>query len=152
MEVEDPDHYLHVFTDEELTDILKNPDDWRPRDVDAAKKILIQRGIAVDQINPNKGNHPDFTNGPQPASPVLIIAGYISAIFAGVTAVIIGLYISYRKKTLPSGERIFAYIKSDRQQGMYIFLLGIAAIVVTICLRMFMLKFFGFRLFRWMSL
>lgn len=150
MEAEDSDYYLHVFTDDELVNILRNPDEWSAYDVETAKKILTHRGIAIDagRPTPTDASVTDYANGPQPASAVLIIAGYISVVFAGVTAVIIGLYINRLKKTLPSGERIFAYIKSDRQQGMYIFYLGVAAVIVTIFLRLFMLNFFGFRLFR----
>jgi hypothetical protein len=49
-QVEDTDiaaegDYLNELNDEELTDILKNPDEWSIEDGIVAKKILAERGI-----------------------------------------------------------------------------------------------------------
>lgn len=36
---DDPDHYLHSFTDKELFEILAKPDEWSPLDYQLSKKF-----------------------------------------------------------------------------------------------------------------
>jgi hypothetical protein len=43
----DPDYYLLSFSDDELLDLVRNPDEWGPLDYVLAKQILASHGKPI---------------------------------------------------------------------------------------------------------
>ena len=66
---------------------------------------------------------------PEPGQNVYIIIGYISAILGGLLGIFIGWHLLSYKKTLPNGNRIYAYSQNDRIQGNRILIVGIISII-----------------------
>src|SRR5690349_11909236 len=99
----DKDHYLFAFTDQELYEILEKPDEWGYLDYQLARKILNDRGRAVDSLTLQnfKAERIKELAKPGKASNSLILLGYCFFIFAGIPTILIGRYIIKDQKTLP---------------------------------------------------
>lgn len=137
----DPDYYLFDFTNEELYEILIKPDEWNALDYKLAQTLLKKRGESINSetLTRLKKERLDKLATPEKGQTGLIFAGYLFALLGGFIGVIIGYLLWKSKKTLPNGERVFNYTKSDRKQGVNIFYLSI----LTICIYTF-IKFLAF--------
>jgi len=133
----DKDHYLFDFTDAELTDVLAKADEWSPFDYQLARKILIDRGVTIneDVLSDLKSDRLEELRKPEKPQNAWIIFGYIVAFAGGVFGIFIGWHLSTYKKTLPDGEQVYGYNENDRKQGERIFYLSIAVFVLAIIYR-----------------
>ena len=129
-EVQD-DYYLLSFTDEELIDVIEKSDEWNKFDVELAQKLLKERGneITTEQISELKKQRIIELSKPEEGQNVYIIIGYVCALLGGLLGIFIGWHLTTYKKTLPNGNRIYAYSENDRKQGNRILILGIVFIV-----------------------
>lgn len=136
-EIQD-DYYLFSFSDEELIDVIKKSDEWNKFDVELAHKLLKERGneITDEQINEIKKQRIVELSKPEEGQNIYIIIGYICAILGGFLGVFIGWHLLTYKKTLPNGNRIYAYSENDRKQGNRILILGGIFIVIWVLYRM----------------
>ena len=62
---------------------------------------------------------------PDRSSSKWIDLGYVFAILGGFLGFIIGYLLLTQKKTLPNGERVFAYSLEDRKHGKRILYVGV---------------------------
>lgn len=128
----DRDHYLFGFSDEELFEIISKPDEWGPFDYQLSKKILSDRGkvfkpAEVELLEEQRLNK---LKKPESSAKFWIYFGYISTIFGGVFGLIIGSSLSYLKKTLPNGQRVYMYREKDRKHGKRMILISLIALIV----------------------
>lgn len=135
-EIQD-DYYLLSFSSEELIDVIEKSDEWNKFDVELALKLLNERGneITTKQINELKKQRIIELSKPEEGQNIYIIIGYISALLGGLLGVFIGWHLLTYKKTLPNGNRIYAYSENDRKHGNRILILGAVFIVVWILYR-----------------
>ncbi|QEC76649.1 hypothetical protein [Mucilaginibacter ginsenosidivorax] len=133
----DKDHYLFDFTDAELTDVLAKADEWSPFDYQLARKILIDRGVAISEnvLSDLKSDRLEELRKPEKPQNAWIIFGYIISFAGGVFGIFIGWHLSHYKKTLPDGEQVYGYDENDRKQGERIYYLSIAVFVLAIIYR-----------------
>ncbi len=137
----DPEHFLFQYSDSELYEILLKPDEWSPQDYALTRKILQQRGVVIDdqllksirirrleELSQPEGNQSDW-----------IIAGYVLAVLGAVFGVLIGYFLWTSRKTLPNGQRVPSYSRSDRRHGKRMFILSIILLPVYIVLRYLLL-------------
>ena len=129
-EIQD-DYYLLSFSNEELIEVIKKSDEWNKFDVELAHKLLKERGneITAEQINEIKTQRIIELSKPEEGQNIYIIIGYVCALLGGLLGVFIGWHLSTYKKTLPNGNRIYAYSENDRKQGNRILILGAIFIV-----------------------
>ncbi len=123
---DDPDHYLHSFTDDELLEILAKPDEWNAPDYQRARNILKSRGKSFDlnELEFLKRKRIEELARPEEVLPVWIHIGYFFVMLGGVLGLFIGLHLYASKKTLPDGRQIYTYKTNDRKHGMRIIILG----------------------------
>lgn len=123
----DKSHYLFQFTNEELYDILLKPDEWNALDYKLAQHILIQSGQKIDStlLDNLKSQRLADLAQPEKNQTLWILSGYLFAFGGGFLGLIIGSILRTAKKTLPNGERIYAYSKSDRKHGINILTIAI---------------------------
>jgi len=135
----DRDHYLYDFTDEELFEVLENFNEWSKTDFLLAQRILKERGkyIAEEQIEELKNKKIAELRMPEKGHRGWLIAGYIFAILGGLLALFIGYHHYKFKKSLPTGERVYAYDAKTRGTGLRIFYIGLISIVFWITIRLF---------------
>jgi hypothetical protein len=127
------DHYLFSFTNEELFEILKKPDEWSKQDFLLAKQILKQRGNEVSDEFTDKLKQKRLENLSQPEKGmnIWVVAGYISSLFGGLFGILIGSALSSAKKTLPDGQIIYLFDEQSRTHGKVIMKLGIAILITS---------------------
>lgn len=133
----DKDYYLLSFTDQELIDVISKSDEWNKFDVSLAKKLLKERGkeVTEEQITEIKKQRIIELSKPEESQNIYIIIGYVCALLGGLLGIFIGWHLLTYKKTLPNGNRIYAYSENDRKQGNRIVILSGIFIVVWILYR-----------------
>jgi hypothetical protein len=135
------DYYLFDFTDQELLEILIKPDEWGHFDYQLAKKILGERGkeMTAEVLDLLKQQRKVDLSRKETAHKYLIWFGYFIALLGGFFGVIIGLTLTYYKKTLPDGETIYAYGESERNHGMRILIISAISLVFWLVIRLYQL-------------
>jgi hypothetical protein len=136
------DYYLFDFTNDELTEILEKEDEWSSFDHELAKKILTERGVDIDIVKLSclSESRLNELRQPEKQQTTWRYLGYFFAVMGGVLGIFIGWHLSTHKKTLPNGERIYAYTESDRKQGKIILYLAIFFLFLSIILRFTLLS------------
>jgi hypothetical protein len=120
-----PDYYLFNFSDLQLMEILRAPDEWGYLDYPLAIRILSNRGVSISKEDLDKINADRIAVISRPAnSPASSIwLAYLVTIFwpAGLMA---GGIMAFMKKTIYNGDRVYAYSENDRKHGIRIILLS----------------------------
>lgn len=142
------DYYLFSFSNDELLEIIKKPDEWSRQDYLIAKKILDERGKPVNdqEINSLKSKRIKELAAAEKEPMGSIIVGYVFAILFSIVGLFFGLAFFVTKKTLPDGTKVFAYTQGARNHGKVIFILSLAMLIFYIItdtgLLFFVYKFF----------
>jgi len=133
----DKDYYLLSFTDKELLELIAASDEWSAFDVSLAERLLKERGkeVTPEEIKKIKTNRIIELSKPEESQRVYIIIGYITAVLGGFLGVFIGWHLLTFKKTLPNGNRIYAYSENDRKQGNRILIIGGFFLVIWLLFR-----------------
>lgn len=136
------DYYLFTFTNDELREIITKPDEWGHFDYQLANKILRDRGkeIPAEEAAFLKTQRIKKLAQPEKEGSYWIYVGYFSAIFGGLFGIFIGWALAYLKKTLPNGERVFAYNENERKHGMTMLFISIFSLMFWIIFRTGMLS------------
>lgn len=124
-------HYLFEFTDDELLKIVNKPDEWNEFDYYLAIHILKQRGhvISEEELVEKYKERINDLSMPEEVNEGWIIAGYIFSFLGGFGGVIIGYFFWKTKKTLPNGEKVFAYYDDDRRKAKIMFFVGLIVFI-----------------------
>lgn len=146
------DHYLQDFDAEELTDLVKNSDEWTPEDVAVAKHLLRQRGLAIPEermIEFKQKRTAALLEGKDAAKGWLIF-GYGAAVVGGLmlspllilAAVGTGLYLWQDKTVDSSGKKYFTFNIEGQRAGQVIFYLAVGcALLSLVALLVFQIEF-----------
>ena len=126
------DYYLFSFTDVELKEILRKPDEWSNQDFGLARQILQQRGIVYseEELKALKNERVKVLSRPERVNRRLLYGGYAAAFFFSLIGIFVGLAIWQTKKTLPNGKKEFIYDYMSRGHGKLIFIFSIVMLVV----------------------
>jgi hypothetical protein len=136
------DYYLFSFSDAELLEIIQKRDEWSSFDFVLAKHILKQRGVAPDQavIQENFDSRIEELRVEVKAPQWMLISGYVAAFsvlllvflpeFAIPFALLMGVTMRFRYKTLPTGEKVSFYDAASRKHGLIIILIAIAFSII----------------------
>jgi len=147
-QVEDTDiaaegDYLNELNNEELIDILKNPDEWSIEDGIVAKKILAERGITYSdtEISTFKNDKLQQIRVGKKASPLTLIlyflcilVGFYIGIFFTLAGIGMGYYYGYGTSTDINGKKYFAYDKETQRYGKIILYVGLVGFIVQLFL------------------
>ena len=122
----DPDYYLFSFTDAELREIIRRPDEWGHLDYALAKQLLADRGkpISSEQEVNYKKERLKVLARPEASHPYMTFFGYFFAISGSFLGFILGSIFAYSKKALPNGDRAFIYSPAERRHGKRILILS----------------------------
>jgi hypothetical protein len=128
------DYYLLSFTDEELYDVVLKHDEWSEFDYVLARKLLTERGRAIDENELKSLRHQriEVLAKPESRQKGWVIAGYIMALLGGLGGIITGYVLWTSTKTLPNGTVVPMYSEPDRMHGKMIVIFGIIMLPVNI--------------------
>jgi hypothetical protein len=140
----DKDYYLFQFTDAELTEIVSKPDEWGHFDYQLAQKLLAERGKMVipEEAIQLKAQRIEVLSQPEPVSKAWIYLGYACAILGGLFGIVAGATIAFMKKTLPDGQRVYAYSEQQRKHGKRILVIAIVSLILWLNFRAEVALFF----------
>lgn len=152
--------YLESFNDEELLEILKKPDEWNQVDFALALKLLKDRGKEYSEEDLKRFYEERLETLKKPlavkgASFALASVGALFAIFCGVMnfariadakylyvlmfaflvaclSFISGWNWTFRRKRLPSGEKIFVYEEGLRRRSRFVLAFSIVALLLIV--------------------
>lgn len=136
----DKDYHLWNFSNEELFEILSKPDEWSEFDYQLAHKILNERGkeISIETIELLRIQRIRELSRPEEGHKSWIYAGYFFSVLGGLIGVFIGLHLSTFKRTLPNGERVFGYNRTDRHHGWRILILGVVMFFLSLFIKTYL--------------
>ncbi|MCT4602019.1 MAG: hypothetical protein N4A59_03795 [Marinifilum sp.] len=142
LDLVDKDHYLFDFSNEELYEVLENYNEWSKTDFILAQKILTDRGqnVSNEEAQELRNKKIEKLRKAEKGHRGWLIFGFISAIFGGLLGIFIGYHHFKFKKTIPTGERIYAYDAQTRKRGLHIFYVGIVALIFWIIVWLLDLK------------
>ena len=133
------DYYLLSFSNEELIDVLKKPDEWNEFDRYWARKILKEKGIEVSDMEVEQAKTERLTELTRPWSVdklwiICVVCLWLAAllsihIYLAIAVVFISAYISLSKKTLPDGLRVNAFSAGDRLVGKIVLVAGVLLVL-----------------------
>lgn len=125
------DYYLFSFSIDELLAIVYSYNEWGEIDQTLARKILTDKGVEVDESKVEfikKEALAEETKHVKVSTTLLIIS-YLLA-FTSLYGIIFGYVILTSKKTLSTGEVIYAYDKEMRNHGRNILIMGAATALI----------------------
>jgi hypothetical protein len=120
------DYYLFSFTNDELIEILRRPDEWSRQDFLIARKILEERGQPINEevIKDLKSKRINELSREESEPTSTIIAGYILALLFSLVGLFFGLTFLAAKKNIPNGKKVFTYSRNTRKHGRNIVILS----------------------------
>ena len=134
------DYYLFSFTDEELEEILRKPDEWGDLDYALANHMLHRRGkgLSDEQIHMLRAKRYESLSKPEvEEAGEFLTWGYVLSILGGFLGSLIGWHLMNSQKTLPDGKRLPRYPEAARAHGRRIFWLGIIVTITYALIRMY---------------
>lgn len=125
-EVEDH-YYLFRFSDNELLEIIRQPDEWGIFDLVLAKRILAQRGIAIPGIAEQQAMAARIREQEKPETigRGWIIFGYALSLLGGFFGIMMGWLLSTLRKTTLDGNRVPVYDDHIRKHGRNMMAVGV---------------------------
>lgn len=126
------DHYLFAFNNDELFEILEKYDEWNTTDYVLAAKLLKKRGtdLSAEEILEMRNKRNTFLRKPESGHTGWLIFGFLCALAGGLFGIFIGYHHFNFKKSLPTGERVYAYDTLTRKRGLTIFYIGLVSIII----------------------
>jgi hypothetical protein len=125
------DYYLFDFSDLELQEVIEKKDEWSLFDYQFAQKILLERGIVVNEAEIKSLNSKRISELSQPeeSQKNWIILGYALILVGALPGIFIGYSIWKGTKTLPNGEYVHRFSEGDREHGKWITWISIALFI-----------------------
>jgi hypothetical protein len=129
-----PDYYLFDFSDEQLIEIVRRPDEWGFLDYPLAIRILNDRGISIskDEISKLNEQRIEVVTKPEDISPSYIWLGYLVSIIFWPGGLMSGGIMTFMKKSVFNGARVYAYSTKDRKHGQRIIMISTLLFVIWI--------------------
>ena len=128
------DYYLFSFTNDELIEILRRPDEWSRQDFLIARKILGERGqyINEEMIKDLRSKRINELSREESEPTLTIIAGYILALLLSLVGLFFGLAFLTAKKNIPNGKKVFTYSRNTRKHGRNIVILSAVSLFLLV--------------------
>ncbi|MEM7037544.1 MAG: hypothetical protein AAF570_11240 [Bacteroidota bacterium] len=133
VELED---FFDQFTHQELIEILSEPHNWAPEQLEEVREILKERGIEVTAEEERRLQQNQLANAREPMR--LGLGGQILLLIFSVVgapvAVVFSFYVWQFMGTDPEGKKYPLYTQESRQVGMVSFFISLIATSVFIYL------------------
>jgi hypothetical protein len=131
-DLNDEEYHLNAFSDEELSEVVTNPDEWSSYDVEYARKLISKRGIKINEkeISLTKEKKLEELQQGIKAKAVVLFFGYLLSITGGLLGLIVAINLRYTKNVRAGGEKFYYYDKESRLHGAYMLMIfGVWALI-----------------------
>jgi hypothetical protein len=118
----DKDYYLFQFSNEELLDVMNNPEEWNYFDRALSKQILESSN---KELLVNHTPDSNTTYSPIRLELIWLLAEYLLAIAFNYTGIIIGLITIVARKTLSNGKSVRIYDSWTIRHGYILMVVGL---------------------------
>ncbi|MBN2728325.1 MAG: hypothetical protein JXR53_03795 [Bacteroidales bacterium] len=127
---------IESYSDEEIKDIILNPDEWHESFVDKAQKIAKTRNIDIQEkeVYDNLNHKLDAIIEGKQAGTGLRIFIWIFAFTGGLFGIIGGLALWLGKAKAFDGKRYYYYNNASRKEGQLIFGVALTSVIVQLIL------------------
>jgi hypothetical protein len=114
------DYYLRGLSNQELVEILEEPDQWHIVDVVGAQYLLDERGVTYtdDDVELMRLHKMIQLRRPKTASRSNLILGYLLSVCFGILGIFMGLYYLNDKTVLPNGRKVLTFDRQSRVHGL----------------------------------
>lgn len=121
---------LNEFSDEELLDVIKKPDEWAVEDIVMAQTLLDKRGkhVSDEVVDAYRQKRLEEVRQPKFGGYGTIIIGYIFAFLGGI----IGIFLAASllgKKQLFNGEKVVMYDRKTRINAIVYLIISIVVVI-----------------------
>lgn len=130
-----PDYYLFQFSNDELKDVLMKPDEWNFFDQLLARKLLLERNVALDALpGPVNLHEVDRSYSPTNLQLPWVLLGYVCALFLPHWGIAMGTGLLIARRTLKDGRKVNMYDQQSRNHGWAMIVIGVL-VLLTIYIR-----------------
>ena len=121
---------LNEFSDEELLDVIKKPDEWSEEDTAMAQSLLEKRGkhVSDEVVEAYRQKRLEEVRKPKFGGYLTIIIGYFFAFCGGI----IGIFLAASllgKKRIFNGEKVNIYDKATRTNAVIYLVISILVVI-----------------------
>lgn len=125
---------ISTKTDDELTDILLNSQDYQEEFIKEVENELTQRKIPVESIKNISRQAAEISNDTirlgEQGNPIWITILFISALLGGLIPIIGGCIYCFSKRRTTSGEEVYTYNEQTRKYGKWMTIIGVVFILI----------------------
>lgn len=118
------DYYLYQFSNEELADVLRKPDEWNYFDQALAKKLLSQRNIALEAIPAGSLFSEEDLYQPNRIELIWLVFAYAASLLIPYAGLPLGIVLISGRRTLKDGSKVPLYDPWSKNQGWILMLIG----------------------------
>lgn len=118
-------YYLFQFSNEELTEVIRKPDEWNHLDQLLARKLLMQRKVDVDSITEGTVFSQEDLYVPARIETGWLVLAYLVAVLIPFAGIPLGLLMFTGKKTLKDGTKVPLFDQWTLNQGWILFTVGL---------------------------
>jgi hypothetical protein len=136
---EKDEHYLLKFSDEELINVIRKPDEWSKQDYFLSLKILSDRGVILpeDKVSNYKAERLHELSQPESGVNGWLVMGYLLALFGGILGIPFGYLLMTSRKVIPDGTVVYLFDENTRAHGKIICILGLIVTIISTALIVF---------------
>ena len=113
------DYLLYDFDEDDLKDIIQNPQEWSKTDYLLAIRILEERHIQPEAIQ-QVITQAETERKTAKDGGILIPCGYVLSLAGGYPGLLTGIILYSTKRPLFNGQRVYLYNEHSRKHGLYI--------------------------------
>jgi hypothetical protein len=118
-------YYLFQFSNEELTDVMRKPDEWNYFDQLLARKLLLQRNVEVSSITEGSVFMQEDLYVPARIETGWLIFAYLMAVLVPFAGIPLGLLMCKGQRTLKDGTKMPLFDNWTYKQGWILFGIGV---------------------------
>lgn len=119
------DYYLYQFTNEELAEVVRRPDEWNYFDQALAKKLLSQRNVALEAIPVGAVFSEEDLHQPSKLEGVWLVLAYLGAVLFPFAGVPLGAVLFRSKRTLRDGTKVPLFDVVSMNHGWVLLAIGV---------------------------
>ena len=121
---------LNEFSDDELLDVIKKPDEWAVEDIVMAQTLLDKRGkhVSDEVVDAYRQKRLEEVRQPKFGGYGTIIIGYIFAFLGGIIGIFLAASL-LEKKQLFNGEKVVMYDRKTRINAIIYLIISIVVVI-----------------------